>query len=97
MRLAGKIALVTGSSRGIGAAVAQRFASEGAHVILTGRTIGGLEAVDDMIQKITGNPATIMPLDLRQTDMIDALGAQIYARFGKLDILVGNAAMLGSF
>jgi len=95
-RLIGKIALITGASRGIGAAVAKRFAAEGAHVILTGRTIGGLEAVDDAIQKITDSPATIVPLDLRQSDMIDALGAQIYERFGKLDILVGNAATLGT-
>jgi NAD(P)-dependent dehydrogenase (short-subunit alcohol dehydrogenase family) len=95
-RLNQKIALVTGASRGIGAAVAKRFAAEGAHVILTGRTVGGLEAVDDEIQKITGKPATIVPLDLRQMDMIDSLGAQIYERFGKLDILVGNAATLGT-
>jgi NAD(P)-dependent dehydrogenase (short-subunit alcohol dehydrogenase family) len=95
-KLTGKIALITGASRGIGAAVAKRFAAEGAHVILTGRTIGALEAVDDEIQKITGQPATIVPLDLRQSDMIDALGAQIYERFGKLDILVGNAATLGT-
>ncbi len=96
LRLANKIALITGASRGIGAAVAKRYASEGAHVILTGRTVGGLEAVDDAIQKITGTPATIVPLDLRQMDSIDALGAQIYERFGKLDILVGNAATLGT-
>lgn len=95
-RLEHKIALITGASRGIGAAVAKRFASEGAQVIITGRTIGGLEAVDDAIQKITGTPATIVPLDLRSADMIDALGAQIYERFGRLDILVGNAATLGS-
>lgn len=96
MRLISKIALVTGASRGIGAAVAKRYAAEGAHVILTGRTVGGLEAVDDEIQKITGTPATIVPLDLRQMDMIDSLGAQIYERFGRLDILVGNAATLGT-
>jgi NAD(P)-dependent dehydrogenase (short-subunit alcohol dehydrogenase family) len=95
-RLSGKIALITGASRGIGAAVAKHYASEGAHVILTARTIGGLEAVDDEIQKISGKPATIVPLDLRQADMIDALGAQVYERFGKLDILVGNAATLGT-
>ncbi len=95
-RLTNKIALVTGASRGIGAAVAKRFAAEGAHVILTARTVGALEAVDDAIQKITGTPATIVPLDLRQSEMIDALGAQVYERFGKLDILVGNAATLGT-
>src|ERR1700744_3008139 len=92
MRLEGKIALVTGATRGIGAAVAKRFAAEGAHLILTGRTVGGLEEVDDAIQAAGGKPATLVPLDLRQADMIDALGAQIYERFGKLDILVGNAA-----
>ncbi len=96
MRLAGKIALVTGATRGIGAAVAKRFAAEGAHVIITGRTVGGLEEVDDAIQAAGGTAATLVPLDLRQSDMIDALGAQIYDRFGKLDILVGNAAILGS-
>lgn len=95
-RLEGKIALITGASRGIGAAIAHRYAQEGAHCILTARTIGGLEATDDAIQKITGTPATIVPLDLRQGDQIDALGAQIYERFGKLDVLVGNAATLGS-
>lgn len=95
-RLANKIALITGASRGIGAAVAKRFAAEGAHVIITARTIGGLEEVDDAIQAAGGTPATIVPLDLRQMDSIDALGAQLYERFGKLDILVGNAGMLGS-
>ena len=96
MRLEGKIALVTGATRGIGAAVARRLAKEGAHLIITGRTIGGLEEVDDAIQAAGGNPATLVPLDLRQSDMIDRLGAQIFERFGKLDILIGNAAMLGS-
>lgn len=90
-----KIALVTGASRGIGAAAAKRLAQEGAHVIITGRTVGGLEEVDDAIRAMGGN-ATLVPLDLRQMDMIDALGAQIYERFGKLDMLIGNAAMLGS-
>ena len=96
MRLAGKIALVTGASRGIGAATAKRFAAEGAHVIITARTIGGLEAVDDAIQAAGHHPATIVPLDLRQMDAIDRLGAQMFERFGKLDILIGNAGMLGS-
>lgn len=96
MRLEGKIALVTGATRGIGAAVAKCFAAEGAHLILTGRTVGGLEETDDAIQAAGGQPATLVPLDLRQSDMIDALGAQVYERFGKLDILVGNAAVLGT-
>ncbi len=93
--LTNKIALITGASRGIGAAVAKRFAAEGAHVILTARTVGGLEAVDDAIQAAGGAPATLVPLDLRQMDQIDALGASIYERFGRLDILVGNAGLLG--
>ncbi|MBN8544283.1 MAG: SDR family NAD(P)-dependent oxidoreductase [Alphaproteobacteria bacterium] len=96
MRLNGKIALITGASRGIGAAVAKAFAKEGAHVILTARTVGGLEEVDDDIRRITGSSATLVPLDIRQGDMIDALGATIYERFKKLDIMIGNAAMLGS-
>lgn len=90
-----KIALVTGASRGIGAAAAKRLAAEGAHVVITGRTVGGLEEVDDAIRAMGGS-ATLVPLDLRQMDMIDALGAQLYERFGKLDFLIGNAAMLGS-
>lgn len=93
-RLAGRIALVTGASRGIGAAVAKRFAAEGAHVIITARTVGGLEEVDDAIFQATGRNATIVPLDLRQFDQIDALGYSIYQRFGRLDILVGNAGAL---
>lgn len=95
MRLKGKIALITGASRGIGAAVAKRFAAEGAHVVITARTVGGLEEVDDAIRAM-GGAATLVPLDLRQSDMIDSLGASIYERFGKLDCLIGNAAMLGS-
>ncbi len=92
--LAGRIALITGASRGIGAAVAKRFAAEGAQVILTARTVGGLEAVDDAIQA-TGGKATLVPLDLNDHGKIDQLGAQIAERFGRLDILVGNAGMLG--
>lgn len=93
-RLSGRIALVTGASRGIGAAVAKRFAAEGAHVILTARTVGGLEEVDDEILKATGRNATLVPLDLRDYDKIDQLGFSIYERFGKLDILVSNAGAL---
>ena len=93
-RLSGRIALITGASRGIGAAVAKRFAAEGAHVILTARTVGGLEETDDAIQKATGQNATLVPLDLRQFDKIDQLGYSIFERFGKLDILVGNAGAL---
>ena len=96
MRLAGKIALITGASRGIGAATAKRLAREGAQVIITARTVGGLEAVDDAVRAAGGKPAVIVPLDLRQMEQIDILGAQLYERFGKLDILIGNAGMLGS-
>lgn len=93
-RLSGRIALITGASRGIGAAVAKRFAAEGAHVILTARTVGGLEEVDDAIRSATGQSATLVPLDLRKTDQIDQLGYSIYERFKRLDILVGNAGVL---
>jgi NAD(P)-dependent dehydrogenase (short-subunit alcohol dehydrogenase family) len=93
-RLSGRIALITGASRGIGAAVAKRFAAEGAHVILTARTVGGLEEVDDAIFKATGRNATLVPLDLRDFDKIDQVVYSIYERFKKLDILVGNAGVL---
>ncbi|MCC7259806.1 MAG: SDR family NAD(P)-dependent oxidoreductase [Alphaproteobacteria bacterium] len=93
-RLAGKIALITGASRGIGVAVAERYAQEGAHVILVARSVAGLEATDDRVKKVGGD-ATLVPMDLRDGDKIDQLGAAIAARFGKLDILVGNAGMLG--
>ena len=95
-RLAGKIALVTGASRGIGAAVAERFAAEGAHLVLAARTVGGLEEVDDKI-RTAGGSATLVPLDLRDFIKIDELAAAIYERYGHLDILVGNAAEFGTF
>ena len=94
--LAGKIALVTGASRGIGAAVAARFAAEGAHLVLAARTTGGLEEVDDNI-RAAGGSATLVPLDLRDFIKIDELAAAIYQRFQRLDILVGNAAEFGAF
>lgn len=93
-RLQGKVALVTGASRGIGAAVARAYAREGAHVILVARTQGGLETVDDLIRK-DGGSATLVPLDLKDGDGIDRLGGAIFDRWGKLDILVGNAGVLG--
>lgn len=93
-RLAGRLALVTGASRGLGAAIARRFAAEGAHVILAARTVGALEELDDAVQAL-GGAATLVPLDLLEHDQIDALGAALYQRFGRLDILVGNAGMLG--
>ncbi|MCH2038390.1 MAG: SDR family NAD(P)-dependent oxidoreductase [Rickettsiales bacterium] len=92
--LAGKIALVTGASRGIGAAVAKRYAQEGAHVILVARTSGALEEVDDEIKQ-QGGSSTIVPLNLKHGDKIDQLGGIIAERWGHLDILVGNAAALG--
>ncbi len=94
-RLAGRIALITGASRGIGAAVAKRFAREGAQVVLTARTMGALEEVDDAI-RAEGGAATLVPLDLLKHDHIDPMAASLYERFGRLDILVGNAAMLGT-
>ena len=93
-RLTGRTALITGASRGIGAAVAKRYAQEGAHVILVARTVGGLEETDDAIFQATGRNATLVPMDLRQYDKIDQLGYSIYERFGKLDILVANAGAL---
>jgi len=94
-RLQDRIALVTGASRGIGAAVAKRLAREGAHVVLVARTQGGLEQVDDEI-RATGGTASLVPLDLRDFDGIDRLAAVMADRHGKLDILVGNAAILGA-
>jgi NAD(P)-dependent dehydrogenase (short-subunit alcohol dehydrogenase family) len=93
--LAGRIALVTGASRGIGAAVAKRFAAAGAHLILIARTVGGLEEVDDEILQATGEHATLLPLDLADLDQIDHIGPSIHQRFGRLDIVVGNAAAIG--
>jgi NAD(P)-dependent dehydrogenase (short-subunit alcohol dehydrogenase family) len=95
-RLAGKIALITGASRGIGAAVAERFASEGAHVVLAARTVGGLEEVDDAV-RAAGSSATLVPVDLRDFTKIDELAARLFDRWGRLDILVGNAAEFGVF
>src|SRR5262245_9711330 len=93
-RLAGRLALITGATRGIGRAVARAFAQEGAHVILTGRTAGALEEVDDEIRSL-GGTATLLTLNLKHQDKIDALGPTIYQRWEKLDILVGNAGILG--
>lgn len=93
-KLEGRVALVTGASRGIGFAVAKRFAREGAHVVATARTVGGLEELDDAI-KAEGGICTLAPIDLRKGDQIDAMGHSLYERFGKLDILVGNAGLLG--
>jgi NAD(P)-dependent dehydrogenase (short-subunit alcohol dehydrogenase family) len=91
--LRARVALITGASRGIGAAVAKRFAQEGAHVILIARDSKGLEATDDAIRAV-GGTATLVPLDLTEPTQIEQLALQIAQRFGRLDILVGNAAIL---
>lgn len=91
----GRVALVTGASRGIGAATAQALAAQGAHVIITARTAKDLETVEDAIFAVGGS-ATIAPLDLTDGDSIGRLAAAITERWGKLDILVLNAAMLGT-
>jgi NAD(P)-dependent dehydrogenase (short-subunit alcohol dehydrogenase family) len=93
--LSGKLALVTGASRGIGAATAEALAREGAHVILVARTAKALEEVEDRIHA-AGGSATIAPLDLTDGEAIGKLGAAVAERWGALDVLVLNAAMLGS-
>jgi len=95
MRLKGRIALITGASRGLGAAAALAYAREGAHCVLVARTVGGLEALDDHI-KAVGGSATLVPLDITDGPGIDRLGAALYERFKKLDILLGNAGILGT-
>ena len=93
--LAGRTALVTGASRGIGRAAAMALANAGAHVILLARTVGALEELDDEIRAAGGQSATLLQLDLRKGEKVDALGPTIFQRWGKLDILVGNAGVLG--
>ena len=92
--LAGSVALVTGASRGLGAATAVELARLGAHVVITGRVQGGLEETDDAVRAV-GGTATLIPLDLAEAETIDALGPSIYERFGRLDVLVHAAAALG--
>jgi NAD(P)-dependent dehydrogenase (short-subunit alcohol dehydrogenase family) len=92
--LTGRIALVTGASRGIGFATAIALAQSGAHVVALARTVGGLEELDDEIKK-AGSTATLVPLDLKDLDGIARLGAALNERFGKLDVMVGNAGLLG--
>ena len=94
--LDGRIALITGASRGIGAAVAERFAAEGARLILAARTPGALEEVDDRVAAAAnGATATLVPVDLADHDRIDEMAGALAERFGRIDILVGNAAVLG--
>lgn len=93
--LKGRIAVVTGASRGIGRASALALAKAGAHVIALARTSGALEELDDEIRAAGGEAPTLVPVDLKDFDALDRLGAAIHARWGKLDILVGNAGVLG--
>jgi NAD(P)-dependent dehydrogenase (short-subunit alcohol dehydrogenase family) len=92
--LSGRIALVTGASRGIGRAVALGLAKAGAHVVITARSLGALEALDDEIQA-AGGASTLLQLDLKKGDRIDQLGPTLYQRWQHLDILVANAGILG--
>src|SRR5581483_3986761 len=92
--LAGRIALVTGASRGIGAAVALQLAEAGAHVVAVARTVGGLEELDDRI-KAAGSTATLVPLDMKDSDGIARLALALNERYAKLDVLIGNAGVLG--
>lgn len=92
--LSGRVAVVTGASRGVGYAAARAMAAAGAHIVAVARTVGGLEELDDEIRAM-GGEATLVPFDLKDFAAIDRLGGAIYERWGKLDILLGNAGMLG--
>lgn len=94
-RLEGRIALVTGASRGIGRAVAKRYAAEGATVIAVARTQGALEELDDEVRADGGTPLVLVPQDLRKGDDLDRMGLALYERFKKLDVMVANAGVLG--
>ncbi len=89
-----RVAVVTGASRGLGYAAAKALAAAGAHVVAIGRTTGGLEELDDEIGA-AGGSATLVPLDLKDVDGIDRLGAALYERWGRIDALLGNAGLLG--
>jgi NAD(P)-dependent dehydrogenase (short-subunit alcohol dehydrogenase family) len=90
-----RLALVTGASRGIGRAAAKALAGAGAHVIAIGRTVGALEELDDEI-RTAGGSATLVPLNLRDFDALDRLGASLFERWGRLDAFFGNAGVLGA-
>jgi len=93
-QVSGPVALVTGASRGIGAAVAIELAKHGVHVVATARTQGGLEDTDDAIRALGGS-TTLLPLDLKEGEQVDAIGPSIYQRFSRLDMLVHCAGALG--
>jgi NAD(P)-dependent dehydrogenase (short-subunit alcohol dehydrogenase family) len=93
-RLENRLALITGAGRGIGRAVAIRFAQEGARLILVSKTQGALEETDDLV-RAAGGTATLLPLDLSDHEKIDQMAAAVAARFGHIDVLVANAAILG--
>ena len=93
--LTGRVALVTGASRGIGRAAALALAASGAHVVAIARTSGGLEELDDEITA-KGGTATLVPLDLKDFAAIDRLGAVLFERWGRLDMLFGNAGLFGA-
>ncbi|MBV8474571.1 MAG: SDR family NAD(P)-dependent oxidoreductase [Hyphomicrobiales bacterium] len=95
---AGRVALVTGASRGVGRAVALALAASGVHVVALARTQGALEELDDAIRALrpdVDSPATLVPCDLRDLEAIDRLGEALYRRWGRLDVFVGNAGALG--
>lgn len=92
--LTDRIALVTGASRGIGAALALQLAEAGCHVVAVARTVGGLEELDDQI-KAAGGSATLVPLDMKDMDGIARLALALHERYGRLDVMVGNAGILG--
>jgi len=94
-QLEGRLALITGASDGIGRAAAKALAKEGAHVILIARRVGALEDLDDEIRAFNGS-ATLVKLDLMNGEKIDVLGPTIFERWGRLDILVANAGVLGT-
>ncbi len=94
--LDGRVALITGASRGIGRSLAKCFAEQGAHLILTARTQGALEELDDELRAAGYDAPTLVPCDLTDFDIIDKIGGALYERFEKLDVLVGNAGTLGT-
>lgn len=93
--LEGRVALVTGASRGIGAAVVRRFAAEGAEIVAIARTQGALEELDDEVRSAGGKPLVLVPEDLCKPGLIEQVAAAVFQRFARLDILVGNAGVIG--